>query len=50
MTDISEDFLRLNGWRPNGTKTGDKLPVLAYIQGGGFTSGSKNDVTSQPGE
>lgn len=49
VTDISEDCLRLNVWRPNGTKAGDKLPVLAYIYGGGFTSGTKDDVISQPG-
>jgi carboxylesterase type B len=49
ITDISEDCLRLNVWRPNGTKAGDKLPVLAYIYGGGFTGGSKDDTIQQPG-
>ena len=34
ITDISEDCLRLNVWRPNGTKAGDQLPVLAFIYGG----------------
>ena len=34
VTDISEDCLALNIWRPNGTKEGDKLPVLLYIHGG----------------
>lgn len=34
ITEISEDCLRLNIIRPNGTKTGDKLPVLIYIHGG----------------
>lgn len=34
VTEISEDCLRLNVWRPNGTKAGDRLPVLAYIYGG----------------
>ena len=34
VTDISEDCLRLNVWRPNGTKAGEKLPVLVYIHGG----------------
>ena len=31
---ISEDCLKLNVWRPNGTAAGDKLPVLVYIHGG----------------
>jgi carboxylesterase type B len=49
ITDIAEDCLRLNVWRPNGTKPSDKLPVLAYIYGGGFTGGSKDDIIQQPG-
>jgi hypothetical protein len=32
--EISEDCLRLNVWRPNGTTSGDKLPVLVWIYGG----------------
>ena len=31
---ISEDCLRLNIWRPNGTNHGSQLPVLVYIYGG----------------
>ena len=34
VTEISEDCLSLNIWRPNGTKAGDNLPVLLYIHGG----------------
>jgi carboxylesterase type B len=49
VTDISEDCLRLNVWRPNGTSAGDKLPVLVYIYGGGFNTGNKDGVLSQPG-
>lgn len=39
-TEISEDCLALNVWRPNGTKAGDKLPVLLYIHGGRLSSAS----------
>lgn len=49
VTEISEDCLRLNLWRPNGTKAGDKLPVLVYIYGGGFNSGEKDGILNQPG-
>lgn len=35
----SEDCLFLNIWVPEGAKPGDKLPVLFYIHGGGFTGG-----------
>ncbi|PPR03542.1 hypothetical protein CVT24_007029 [Panaeolus cyanescens] len=36
----SEDCLYLNIFRPTGTSTGSKLPVLFWIHGGAFTSGS----------
>lgn len=49
VTEISEDCLRLNVWRPNGTQAGDKLPVLVYIYGGGFNTGEKDGVLNQPG-
>ena len=35
----SEDCLFLNVFTPNTAKEGDKLPVLIYIHGGGFTGG-----------
>ena len=35
----SEDCLFLNIFTPEGVKEGDKLPVLVYIHGGGFTGG-----------
>ena len=36
----SEDCLYLNVWAPAGAKSGQKLPVLVFIYGGGFTQGS----------
>ncbi len=35
----SEDCLFLNVFTPDDAKEGDKLPVLIYIHGGGFTGG-----------
>ena len=35
----SEDCLFLNVFTPDNAKAGDKLPVLIYIHGGGFTGG-----------
>ncbi|KAM4065907.1 carboxylesterase family protein [Hirsutella rhossiliensis] len=43
-----EDCLTVDVARPEGTKAGDKLPVLFWIYGGGFELGSTNsyDATS----
>ena len=38
----SEDCLYVNVWTPPGAKTGDKLPVVVWIHGGGFQEGSIN--------
>ncbi|KAK5124861.1 hypothetical protein LTR85_001051 [Meristemomyces frigidus] len=48
ITHISEDCLHLNITRPNGTKATDRLPVMVYIHGGGFSSSSKDELTTQP--
>ena len=37
--DYSEDCLFLNVFAPDTAREGDKLPVLVYIHGGGFTGG-----------
>jgi para-nitrobenzyl esterase len=36
----SEDCLCINLWRPSGASSSAKLPVMVWIYGGGFTSGS----------
>ncbi|KAI4615642.1 hypothetical protein J4E80_006058 [Alternaria sp. BMP 0032] len=40
VTNAGEDCLTINVQRPDGTKAGDKLPVLFWIFGGGFELGS----------
>jgi len=37
---VSEDCLFLNVWTPKQQAAGARLPVLVYVYGGGFTSGS----------
>ena len=49
VTNISEDCLHLNVYRPEGTKADAKLPVFVYIHGGSFYIGSKDDLVVQPG-
>ena len=39
----SEDCLFLNVFTPEDVKEGDKLPVLVYIHGGGFTGGCAHE-------
>ena len=39
---MNEDCLYLNVWRPN--KSATKLPVMVWIHGGGFTTGSAADI------
>ena len=48
VTPVSEDCLFLNIWTPK-TNPAAKLPVLVYIHGGAFTSGS-GDVPVYDGE
>lgn len=36
ITAISEDCLRLNVWRPNGTRAGAELPILVHLYGGAY--------------
>lgn len=49
ITEISEDCLRLNIARPNGTAASSNLPVMVYIHGGSFVTASKDEPASQPG-
>ncbi|KAI2611992.1 carboxylesterase family protein [Hypoxylon sp. NC1633] len=48
ITDISEDCLNLNVARPRGLCADDRLPVMVYIHGGGFWSGSNQELTTAP--
>ncbi len=45
----NEDCLRINIWTP-GIADGVKRPVLFWIHGGGFTSGSSQELPSTDGE
>ena len=40
----SEDCLFLNIWTPSNVNENDKLPVLIYIHGGGFTGGCGHEL------
>lgn len=48
VTKISEDCLHVNVYRPEGTGSDAKLPVMLYIHGGSFFIGSKDELTIQP--
>ena len=44
-----EDCLRLNLWRPE-INASSRRPVMVYMHGGGFSSGSGHDLLSYDGE
>lgn len=48
ITEVSEDCLNLNVGRPKGTSAEDRLPVMLWIHGGGFWSGSNSEPTTAP--
>lgn len=39
---VSEDCLSVNVWRPAGASATDRLPVMVWIHGGGYASGSSS--------
>ncbi|KJA16856.1 hypothetical protein HYPSUDRAFT_147181 [Hypholoma sublateritium FD-334 SS-4] len=47
---IGESCLFLNVWRPVGTSISSKLPVLFWIHGGAYTSGSGSTPSTDPTE
>lgn len=48
ITEVSEDCLNLVVARPKGTCATDRLPVMVWIHGGGFWTGSNNEPTTAP--
>jgi para-nitrobenzyl esterase len=48
-TNESEDCLRINIWTP-GIGDGKKRPVMMWIHGGGFVSGSSHEMLTYDGE
>lgn len=44
----SEDCLFLNIWTPADAAPGDRLPVIFYIHGGGFTGGCGHEALRWP--
>ncbi|KAI0692949.1 alpha/beta-hydrolase [Cytidiella melzeri] len=45
---IAEDCLFLNVWRPIGTTSKDKLPVLVWFYGGAFMNGAASNPSFDP--
>lgn len=48
VSKISEDCLNLNIARPSGVDAGAKLPVIAFIYGGGFSTGFNEEQSTAP--
>ena len=48
ITRTSEDCLNLNIVRPNGTQPASELPVMVFIHGGSFWTGSNQEITTTP--
>lgn len=48
VTNTSEDCLNLDITRPNDTVVGSKLPVMVFIHGGSFWTGSTQEITTRP--
>uniref|UniRef100_A0A8C4HNA2 Carboxylesterase type B domain-containing protein n=1 Tax=Dicentrarchus labrax TaxID=13489 RepID=A0A8C4HNA2_DICLA len=46
--EMSEDCLYLNVYRPTGTASGDNLPVMVWIHGGGLASGGAFQYDGSP--
>ncbi|CAD5116274.1 DgyrCDS5181 [Dimorphilus gyrociliatus] len=46
-TDMSEDCLSLNIWRPSDVKEGEKLPVLVWLCSAHFKTGSANTYSGE---
>jgi len=48
ITQTSEDCLNLNIVRPNSTHVASRLPVMVFIHGGGFWTGSNQEIITTP--
>ncbi|KAH7928068.1 alpha beta-hydrolase [Leucogyrophana mollusca] len=45
---MSENCLNLNIWRPSGTTADAQLPVMVWVYGGGFNTGSASNPSTDP--